>query len=152
MGMAKSYRRPVTSATSMPRRVPSAMPARFASGRVQRLSSRVPSISSAISFTAISQLYRGLDVLSGAWAVLGGARRGQSGCARLFHSYDHGHECDGAAMLRMRQEIRCRSGAALMHVRQAAAGSLRPEECGSDTDPGEFVEAPGKFVALPRSF
>src|SRR6267378_2987253 len=42
----------------MPRRVASAMAARLASGSCQRLSSSVPSMSSAMSRTAIPELYR----------------------------------------------------------------------------------------------
>ena len=55
-GMAKSYLRPVTSATSMPRRTASAIAARLAAGSCQRLSSSVPSMSKAIKRTAISPI------------------------------------------------------------------------------------------------
>src|SRR4029077_37819 len=53
---AKSYLRPVTSATSIPRRAASQMAARFASGSFQRLSSSVPSMSRAIRRTPISSI------------------------------------------------------------------------------------------------
>src|SRR5882762_6597132 len=134
----------------MPRRVASAIAARFASGRVQRLSSSVPSMSSAMSFTAIPQLYRGLDVFSGARVLWCSLAERQNWAVLDFSTYDYGYECNGAGMLRMRQKIRCGAGTALMRVWQATAGSLRPEAGRNHTHPRESFETRANVVALSR--
>src|SRR5713101_8872092 len=67
-----------------------------------------------------------------------------------FWVHAHGNKSNGAGMLRMQQDLRCRSRAALVHLRQAAAGSLRFEACRGDAHTGKSVEARSNAVALSR--
>src|SRR6202158_2104909 len=85
------------------------------------------------------------------WTALSGAAREPAKAAVLdFRVHDYGHECDGAGMLPMRQKMRRWNRAAFMHLRQAAAGSLRPEACRGHAHARESVEARAEFVALLR--
>jgi len=65
MGNAKSKRRPVTSTISIPREAASTTALKFSAGSCARLSSSVPSISSAIILTVTPLFYR-------IWASQGG--------------------------------------------------------------------------------
>src|SRR5271165_6294853 len=64
-GIAKSYRRPVTSATSIPRRVAFAIASRLARETSHRLFRSVPSISNAMKRIAIASVYRNARLTSG---------------------------------------------------------------------------------------
>src|SRR5260370_717012 len=60
-------------------------------------------------------------------------------------------EYPGTGMLRLRQEIRCFSGAAPVHLREAALGAIQPEARRGHAHVGKPEEPAAHAVALRRS-
>src|SRR4051794_5894367 len=107
----------------MPRRAASAIAARFASGSFHLLSSKVPSISSAISFTAMVLFYpESCSTRGSVPEFLRNNPRKFDVLNFLAHDFIAKHH--RAGVFCMWQETRCFRGAAFVYLRPAAAGSL----------------------------